>query len=129
MTHKSRNNSPLEEHRLVLPQHQHGRLRHAVRVALLVRDRDVEQAAPLELLDEEVVWVDDRFARVSGRGAHCWELRGCLSSHDHGDATLGADAGSQALELLEVGHAEGTPVASVVCGWFVRTYVFMSCNG
>lgn len=107
---------------------QDGRLGHAVRIARLFGNSNIDQAPFLELGRKEVLRVDNGIAAVSGLGARCSQVRCGLGGHDDGVAVGAYDLVFQRPEAFEVGEAEGTPVPAIVCRMRVLVSVF-ACAG
>ena len=107
---------PAVQLRAVLFDHQNGRLGHAMLVLGLVGNSHADEVARLEFLEEDVVRVDNGGSGVACGGAHGFQIFGAfLGGYDDGGAAGGGDAARETLESLDVGDAEGAPVAAVVC--------------
>lgn len=82
----------------------------------LVGNGHIDEIARLEFLQEDMVRVDNGGSGVACCGAHGFHIFGAfLGGYDDGGATGGDDAARETLESLDVGDAEGTPMAAVVC--------------
>jgi len=117
-THSSRYDVPPVQDPLVAAS-QNTRLSHAMWIPLVVRDGNINDTPPLQLLRKLVLWIDDSLACISRCGAHLGELRLGFGGDGEDFAALGSDIAAESLELAEVCLAEGAPGASVDCATWV----------
>ena len=111
-THHRRHNGPPINHLLLRPD-QHRRLRHPMRIPLLLTDRHINDPPPRQLLHQQILHFNNGLAVVARRLPHLGQFGLGFGGDGEDVSARGADAGCEGLQLFEVGLAERTPVAAV----------------